>query len=101
MSGVKSMSSGGPTHILLNNGSLWGCGTNSQGQLGKTDPFGLYKIPTEVIAGGVQDVCSGPYHSIIFIINGGVSTTGWNGNGQLGNGDSGGGNQYGFKQISF
>jgi alpha-tubulin suppressor-like RCC1 family protein len=101
MAGVKSMSGGGPTHILQNNGSLWGCGTNSQGQLGKSDPYGLYKIPVEIIANSVQAVASGPYHSIILTTNGRVSTTGWNGNGQLGNGDSGGGNQYGFVQISF
>ena len=87
---VKSVYCGGyHTLILKNDGTLWGCGYNANGQLGLGDT-NYRNIFTEIITNtdDIKSVCCGGDHTFILKNDGTLWGTGYNANGQLGLGDT-------------
>jgi alpha-tubulin suppressor-like RCC1 family protein len=93
----------GGSHTLArkNNGTLWSCGLNINGQLG----LGIYDLYSNVL-GQINNsdwsICvAGDYHNIGFKTNGTLWAWGNNGGGQLGLGDPGivGNSRYTPSQI--
>lgn len=79
------------TIFLMSNGSLWGFGESSDGQLGITASAQIYTDPIPIVPGDVLSICTG-YQDTLFIKNdGGLWGMGDNSAGQMGLGDSGGG----------
>ena len=74
------------TLILQNNGTLWGCGRNSEGQLGLGDTNG--RATFTKITDNVKSAHCGFYHTFILKNDGTLWSCGLNGNGQLGLGDT-------------
>ena len=77
------------TIILKNDGTLWGCGGNSYGQLGLGDTTNrniFTKITTNV--DNIKSVCCGYNHTLILKNDGTLWGCGHNGYGQLGLGDT-------------
>ena len=97
---VKSVCCGAyHTLILKNDGTLWGCGYNEQGQLGlgdNTNRNTFTQVTTN--ADNVKSVYCGYYHTLILKNDGTLWGCGNNQYGQLGLGD--GGNRYTFTQIT-
>ncbi len=83
---VESISNGQPggnTLFKMFDGSVWGAGYNSVGQLG--DGTSTWReTPVKVYDGGVHDVALGFSHSLFLMENGSVWGAGSNGSGQLG-----------------
>ena len=77
------------TIILKNDGTLWGCGQNGDGQLGLGDTTNRYTF-TEITtnANDIKQVYCGRNHTIILKGDGTLWSTGYNGYGQLGLGDT-------------
>jgi alpha-tubulin suppressor-like RCC1 family protein len=94
MSGVKKAVAGGNFTLLLKeDGSLWSCGANDLGQLGKNTSdgafdFGKNLVPFQ-IASNVVDVAAGNAFAIYLDDNGRVFGFGINRYGQLGAAHSG------------
>ena len=77
------------TLILKNDGTLWGCGANGNGQLGLGDTTNrttFTQITTN--ADDIKSVCCGAEHTLILKNDGTLWSTGYNGSGQLGLGDN-------------
>ena len=75
--------------ILKNDGTLWGCGYNPDGELGLGDTTNrntFTQITTN--ADDIKSVCCGAYHTFILENDGTLWSTGYNGYGQLGLGDN-------------
>ena len=85
--------------ILKNDGTLWGCGRNYEGQLGLGDTTGRTTF-TQVTtnADDIKSVYCGGYYTLILKNNGTLWGCGQNNNGQLGLGDTT--NRYTFTQIT-
>lgn len=78
----------GSYHILAikNDGTLWGWGNNSRGELGD-GTFESKNIPTQIGAEkNWKDVKAGSYHTIALKNDGTLWSWGWNYSGQLGDG---------------
>ncbi len=90
------------TAVLLNNGEVWQCGSNSGGQLGintikessvfvqsrKSNSGDYLENPsnsTTTSITGVTQIACGGYHTAVLLNNGEVWQVGSNGKGQLGN----------------
>ncbi|AYV82694.1 MAG: chromosome condensation regulator [Hyperionvirus sp.] len=76
------------TIILLTDGTLMVCGSNSHGQLGMGDSLARKRF--EVISGipkNIAEVICADCHSIIRLTNGTLMSCGFNKNGQIGFGD--------------
>ena len=88
----------GGYHSLFtkSDGTLWGCGNNSYGQLGD-GTFVTHYAPAQ-LATGVTAVATGSNHSLILKSDGSVWATGYNGNGALG--DSTTTNRNTFTQVA-
>jgi len=89
---VDSVSCGvGFTMVVLADGTVWGCGNNSSGQLGNGGTgaqLPLWKFTqattaSGVVAGAARVACGGN-HSIILLTTGNVLSSGYNYHGQLG-----------------
>jgi alpha-tubulin suppressor-like RCC1 family protein len=84
--GVIAVVAGG-THSLFikSDGSLWGMGDNSRGQLGNgtTNNSGL---PIQIVASNVVAVAAGAYHNLFIKSDGSLWGMGANDSGQLGDG---------------
>ena len=78
------------TFILKNDGSLWGCGQNSSGQLGLNDDNNrtTFTQVTTNINNDVKQIACGFNHTIILKNAGSVWSCGENEYGQLGLGDT-------------
>ena len=87
------------TIILKNDGTLWGCGANSSGQLGLGDT-NYRNIFTEITtnANDIKSVCCGRDCTFILKNDGTLWSCGDNTYGQLGLGD--GGNRTTFTQVT-
>ena len=91
LSNVKQIACGnGQTFILKNDGSLWACGANSDGQLGLGDTTARYTFTqvTTNINNDVKQIACGVFHTFILKNDGSVWSCGNNGYGQLGLGDT-------------
>jgi alpha-tubulin suppressor-like RCC1 family protein len=80
--------------FLKSDGSLWGMGDNSWGQLGDghLDPFDEYaytNLPEEIIASNVIAIAAGGAHSLFLKSDGSLWAMGDDGFGQLGDGGYG------------
>ena len=77
--------------ILKNDGSIWACGYNSNGQLGlgDTNYRTTFTQVTTNINNDVKEVCCGGYHSFILKKDGSLWSCGYNDSGQLGLNDYG------------
>jgi alpha-tubulin suppressor-like RCC1 family protein len=88
---------GGGDHSLYikNDGSLWGTGQNSYGELGDgtfgQPPDYSTNQPEQVVADSVMRVTAGFTHSLFIKTNGSLWAMGNNGFGQLGDGSTNGG----------
>ena len=74
--------------ILKNDGTLWGCGRNANGQLGlgdKSDRTTFVQITTNT--NDIKSICCGECHTLILKNNGTLWGTGYN-DGKLGLGDT-------------
>ena len=91
--------SGGNTFILKNDGTLWGCGWNANGQLGLGDTINRTTF-TQIIANvdDIKEIYCGQHHTIILKNDGTLWGTGWNRFGELGLGDTT--NRTTFTQIT-
>ena len=81
------------TFIIKNDGSVWSCGYNSQGQLGLgTSDTNAHSTFTQVTTNINNDVhrmfCNFSHHSFIIKSDGTIWTCGYNNTGQLGLGDT-------------
>ena len=77
------------TFILKNDGSVWSCGYNNNGELGlndKTNRLTFTKVTTNV--SDVKQIACGDYHSFILKNDGSVWSCGLNTYGQLGLGNT-------------
>ena len=75
--------------ILKNDGTLWGCGRNANGQLGLGDSSDRTTFTQITVnANDIKSICCGECHTIIFKNNGTLWGTGYNLNGKLGLGDT-------------
>ena len=79
------------TFILKNDGTLWGCGANGNGQLGLGDNTNRTTF-TQVTTNtdDIKSVYCGGYHTFILKNDGTLWSCGSNGNGELGLGDTSG-----------
>ena len=87
------------TLILKNDGTLWGCGYNSYGQLGLGDTSNRYTFTQATTnTNDIKQVSCGYSHTIILKDDGTLWGCGYNGEGGLGLGDTG--NRYTFTQTT-
>jgi alpha-tubulin suppressor-like RCC1 family protein len=80
--------------FLKSDGSLWGMGDNSWGQLGdgNLDPYNEFaytNLPEEIVASNVTAIAAGCGHSLFLKSDGSLWAMGMNLSGQLGNGGNG------------
>ena len=76
------------TIVLMSNGTIYGCGSNTSGQLGNgtnSDSNTLVSMSKPAGLTPVSVSC-GEAHTIVLMSNGTIYGCGWNGYGQLGNG---------------
>ena len=86
---VKQIACGGyHTVILKNDGSVWSCGDNDNGQLGLGD-VATRKTFTKVNIDNVKQIACGGGHTFILKNDGSIWSCGNNSNGQLGLGITG------------
>ena len=87
---IKSVYCGGfHTIILKNDGTLWGCGQNTQAQLGLGDGDCRTTF-TQITANAndIKSICCGGYHTLMLKNDGTLWGCGYNWQGQLGLGDT-------------
>jgi hypothetical protein len=91
-SGVTAVA-GGTQHSLFieSDGSLWGMGQNSSGQLGTgviVDGYGTIRtnLPVQILPSGVVAIAAGTFYSLFIKSDGSLWGMGYNGVGQLGDG---------------
>ena len=63
VSKIVSISGYSGTMVVGSDGSLWGTGRNSDGQLGHRHTPTSVSVPKQVLAGGVAAVSAGYYHT--------------------------------------
>ena len=87
------------TFILENDGTLWGCGYNANGELGLGDTTNRYTF-TEVTtnADDVKEIYCGQNHTVILKNDGTLWGSGRNDDSQLGLGDTN--HRYTFTQVT-
>ena len=85
LAGVLDLALGTSHTVLVNqDGSMWGTGRNTNGQLGIGLTMPLSKRFVQVISRGVTATAVGFSHSIVLKQDGSVWATGSNSKGQLG-----------------
>ena len=87
---IKEIYCGGShTFMLKNDGTLWSCGYNYNGQLGLGDSDDRYTF-TEITtnANNIKSICCGSHHTLILKNDGSLWGTGRNNCSQLGLGDT-------------
>jgi alpha-tubulin suppressor-like RCC1 family protein len=83
---VTSIAAGG-VHSLFtkSDGSLWGMGANSEGQLGLGSALAKTNVPQEIISSGAGTIAAGYFHSL-YAVGGSLWGMGDNSYGDLGDG---------------
>jgi alpha-tubulin suppressor-like RCC1 family protein len=78
------------TIVLMDDGSIYGCGYNDSGQLGNgnTTQQKTLTAMTNTTGKTPVSISCGYYHTIVLMDDGSIYGCGYNGNGQLGNGTS-------------
>ena len=78
------------TFIIKNDGSVWACGLNDEGQLGLGDETNRYQFTqvTTNINNDVNQIVCGEYYTVILKNDGSVWSCGYNTDGQLGLNDT-------------
>jgi hypothetical protein len=75
------------TLVLMDDGSIYGCGSNSYGQLGNGTTTNTSTLTAMTnIPGTPVSISCGAYHTLVLMDDGSIYGCGYNGNGQLGNG---------------
>ena len=72
------------TLFVMSDGSAWGMGDNSLGQLGQGPAFGGSHRPVQIMPGNVTGVSAGAYHSLFVEADGSLWAVGDNSANQLG-----------------
>ena len=76
------------TIVLITDGTIWGTGNNSRGQLGlgdNTRRFTLNQMDTTMLSGKIpKSISCGDAHTIVLMTDGTIWGTGYNAYGQLG-----------------
>ncbi len=83
-SAVQISAGGSHTMILMDDGTLWACGSNANGQLGVKDI--TYTAEPIKVMDGVAFVSAGYRHTMIIMTDGSLWACGYNSYGQLGDG---------------
>jgi uncharacterized repeat protein (TIGR01451 family) len=84
--GGASTTTGSPTFLVKNDGSLWACGRNAYGQFGnRGQSVATQAVPIRVMR-GVKGVACGGQHSLFQKVDGSLWSSGRNDSGQLGDG---------------
>jgi alpha-tubulin suppressor-like RCC1 family protein len=76
------------TFFLKSDGSLWGMGANTYGELGDSTTAEV-NYPEQIMPSGVMAVAVGQYHTLFLETNGSLWVMGYNDEGQLGDGTYG------------
>lgn len=71
--------------FLKNDGSLWGMGENSHGELGD-GTYNATDVPRQIVASNVTAIAAGLFHSLFLKRDGSLWGMGGNTNGELGDG---------------
>jgi alpha-tubulin suppressor-like RCC1 family protein len=74
--------------FLHNDGTVWGCGRNREGQLGIGNIDNQNILKQAIGATDIKQISTGFYHSLFLKNNGTVLGCGWNYHGQLGIGNN-------------
>jgi alpha-tubulin suppressor-like RCC1 family protein len=85
------------TIFVKSDGSLWGMGDNSYGELGQGFSLGQTNLPLEIINTNVTAIAAGSGHTLFLESNGSLWAMGYNDYGQLGDGTAN--NHYFPEQI--
>ena len=79
------------TMVLMTDGTIWGTGYNTSGELGLNDTtirYTLSRITSDLSGCTPEYISCGEYHTMALMTNGTIWGTGNNGNGQLGIGNT-------------
>jgi len=86
-SGVTAISAGDAHSLFLkSDGSLWGMGNNTSGQLGMGTTVSSFSSPVKIVDTGVTAMAAGSSHSLFLESDGSLRAMGDNSNGELGDG---------------
>jgi len=86
---VMQVSAGdGHSMFVKSDGSLWGMGDNTAGQLGLGFSLAQTNLPQQILSSNVTAVAAGSYHTLFLESNGSLGAMGYNANGQLGDGST-------------
>jgi alpha-tubulin suppressor-like RCC1 family protein len=86
-SGVVAVAAGAAHSLFVkSDGSLWGMGNDSEGELGDGLFIGSTNKPEQIIASGVKAVAAALYYSLFLKTDGSLWAMGDNGFGELGDG---------------
>lgn len=80
------------TIVLMNDGTVWGTGYNSHGDLGIGNTVSpkttLTQMTSFPVGKTVKSIACGTFHTTLLMTDGTVYGTGWNGDGEFGNGNT-------------
>lgn len=89
LSGITAIAVGSEHSLFLrNDGSVWACGRNIEGQLGIGSTDSTSALVQVVGLSGITAIGAGLYHSFFLKNDGSVWACGWNGYRQLGDGSN-------------
>lgn len=85
LAGTKVVASGsGHSLVIKSDGSVWGWGANSRGELGDGTTVAVQSSPVRAIASGARDIAANNGSSYVLKADGTLWSYGYNASGQLG-----------------